>query len=113
MIASEYLDGRIPSEAHSSTRYTPATGKVVLTIGPLASSQSPSASRSQAKIDASVEVDVNVTVWPVSGEAGEVVKEACGIAAAGPARARDATKTAATARRLTPQIVPARSSPCR
>ena len=75
--------------------------------------QSPSASRSQPKIVAPVDVDVKVTVWPVRGEAGEYVNEASGIAAAGPARARDVMKTAAKTKRLTPQIVPARSWPCR
>ena len=56
----------------------PATGNALVTTVPLLSSQSPSPSRSQPSVVAPVDVEVNVTVSPVSGPVGEYVNEATG-----------------------------------
>ena len=62
-IGCEFRAVRLPeSDAHSSTEYAPASGNVVVTTAPVASSQSPSPSKSHRNVVAPVDVEVNVTV---------------------------------------------------
>ncbi len=65
----------------------PAVAKVVCAVAPLASSNWPSLSRSQARAaivpSASVEVSASWICWPATGAAGAAVKEAVGAWLAG------------------------------